>query len=82
MGAHTERYLILPLTWRTKSFMEALLGGCMPPLLQSLRVEDTTAEAEEVLPERNRKRRFHFLNKRNLPQLTFYIFDSQLRTCI
>ena len=29
-------YLILPLTWRTKSLTEELLGGCRPPLLHSL----------------------------------------------
>ena len=29
-------YLILPLTWRTKSLTDELLGGCSPPLLHSL----------------------------------------------
>lgn len=32
----TVKYLILPLTWRTKSLTEELLGGCRPPLLHSL----------------------------------------------
>ena len=34
--AVTVKYLILPLTWRTKSLTEELLGGCRPPLLHSL----------------------------------------------